>query len=115
MYHHHILEMTRAISTSLHLSPEQEALVDQAIQACWQDKIAVVWCVEDIQLAAEENHRCRLREEDAAHILDRILETHDAELGITWDTIYWCIDEAIESGVDTIRMTEEVESETQIV
>ncbi len=115
MYHHHILEMTRSVSASLHLLPEQEATVEQAIQSCWQDKIAIVWSVEDIQLAAEEKHHCRLRDEDASHILDRILENHDAELGVTWDTILWCIDEAIESGVDTIPVAEEVESETQIV
>ena len=112
MYHHHIVDMVNAVTRALKLNSEQSLAVEQAIQNIWREKIAIVWSVEDIQLAAEEKHHCRLREEDAIHILDSLLENHDAELGITWDTIHWCIDEALSSGVDTIPISEEVENET---
>ena len=112
MYHHHIQEMARAIVEVLQLKSEQEALVEQAIQACWLGKIAIVWSVEDIQIAAEQNHNCHFIEKDAVRILKSLLENHDAELGSTWDTLCWCIGEAIENGVDIIPISEEVEDET---
>ena len=107
MYHHHIVDMVAAVTHALKLNSEQSLAVEQAIAVCWQDKIAIVWSVEDIQLAAEQNHHCQFTEEDAVHILESLLENHDAELGITWDTIHWCIDEEIENGITTIPIEEE--------
>lgn len=115
IYHHLILDMATAVIYALNLNTEQSTAVEKAITANWQDKIAIVWSIEDIQIAAEEKHHCRLLEEDAARIHDSLLENHDAELGVTWDTIHWCIDKAIEIGIDTIPMTEEVDCETQII
>jgi hypothetical protein len=45
-------------------------------------KIAVVWCIEDVQEVRPD-----LTDEQAWEVLQQVKHTHDCNYGITWDTL----------------------------
>jgi hypothetical protein len=52
----------------------------------WEDKIAIVWQVEDI-IDYAKGHKKKVSREKAINILQSMLRRHDCEYGITWETI----------------------------
>ena len=48
----------------------------------WDDKIAIIWTTEDVK---EVNDK--LTEEECQDVLSSILDSRDANYGISWDTI----------------------------
>jgi hypothetical protein len=102
MYDYELEQMAKALEQKGLLIPVLEP--EQAVQTVkeemkkyWEDKIAVVWTTEDVlsiahpakwdtdgnEIPAEE----WLTQEDAVGVLNKVLDDHDATLGITWDTI----------------------------
>lgn len=62
----------------------------------WEGHLAVaIWTRLDVQEKAEQKN-LRITDEDADLILDRLDAGHDAEYGITWDTIDYAIDALFE-------------------
>ena len=51
-----------------------------------------IWCEEDVLGCAKERGM-KITREQAQSILDQMESNHDAEIGITWDTIYSALDE----------------------
>lgn len=97
MYEHHIDEMVESVMESFGYMPpvnedekavqdEERAKIKKGIEACWVDKIAVSWSVEDILTYAEEAGHS-LTKDEAYDILNGLLENHDAGIGINWNVI----------------------------
>lgn len=58
-----------------------------------EDIIAhVIWTTEDVFQTAKENGVC-LTQEQADEVIEAVDHHHDAELGITWDTLRCHIDD----------------------
>jgi len=47
-----------------------------------QKKIAIIWCIEDVQ-----SFRPDLSDEQAWEVLQQVEDIHDAEWGISWQTL----------------------------
>jgi len=59
------------------------------LTANWEDKVAIIWQVDDVRDHAERND-FRVPTVDAAReILAEMDRRHDANNGISWDTIEW--------------------------
>ncbi len=92
MYEHHIKDMAASlVEAGLATDGEQVELV---LAAYWADKVVVVWTTEDVHAAQEdfdENEQISsLSEEQAQSILQKAFEKHDANEGITWESLrYW--------------------------
>jgi hypothetical protein len=52
-----------------------------------EDQISIVWSVDDILMIAED-YDVEMSKEDARKILKDMDKAHDANDGITWDTIH---------------------------
>jgi hypothetical protein len=89
MNDHEIEEMADAISNELHV-PTDDVL--RILHLYWQDRIAVVWQVDDLLEAALDAGQPITRD-DAVEVLKDIFEGHDAELGITWTTLVVALQE----------------------
>lgn len=50
-------------------------------------KESVKWCADDVLWFAQDNYTQTLTKDEAQEILERMIHFHDAEIGITWDTI----------------------------
>jgi uncharacterized protein YlzI (FlbEa/FlbD family) len=53
------------------------------------------WGAEDIQSVAECNFEILLTKEQVAEVMEKVVESYDANIGISWDTISAAIKEAI--------------------
>lgn len=51
-----------------------------------------IWCREDVKERAKALH-IRVGNRQADHILDEMEQHHDAEVGISWDTIDFWLEE----------------------
>ena len=107
MYPHEIEGMAVAIAKSLKIiskdgitkSPEAAediGLIQKALKEYWQDKIAVVWTVEDIEEIAIDDG-LKISQKQAVEVLEQILDKHDATVGINWDTIRYALDKYLRS------------------
>lgn len=57
--------------------------IKEVLAGCWEDKAAIVWCVDDVQ----SDSACAdmgLTEEQAKEVLHSTIDNHDATLGINW-------------------------------
>jgi hypothetical protein len=53
------------------------------------------WGTEDIQSVAECNFEILLTKEQVAEVMEKVVESYDANIGISWDTISAAIKEAV--------------------
>lgn len=84
MYEHHIDDMLEALAKKSLITDRSEA--KKALQEYWEDKIAITWNAEDV-IGYAKIHKKVVTEEQARDILQTMLQKHDCEYGITWDTI----------------------------
>jgi hypothetical protein len=75
--------------SNMNYQEKYEALLTQFEQ---YKKESVKWCAEDVLWCAQDNYSQTLTKEEAQEILERMIHFHDAEIGITWDTIRAYID-----------------------
>jgi hypothetical protein len=61
--------------------------------------IAIIWTTEDV-LTESENIDTEISEEEAQEVLGILDRTHDAMMGISWDTIRCYINEIIHDNLD---------------
>lgn len=97
MYEHDLKKMAQDLEEAGLLIPvlEPEMAVKQAVecmQKSWEDKIAIVWCVEDVKTmttTAEDMDTSDswMTDEEAMTILRYMRRKHDAEIGINWTVI----------------------------
>ena len=58
-------------------------------------EIHITWCTEDVLGTAEEMG-VKLTTEEADDVLFTVEHNHDANHGISWDTIQWAIQELLD-------------------
>lgn len=68
--------------------------IEFVLSQYWVDKVAVVWTTDGVHAAQDdfnENTKASsLTEEQAQSVLQKALEKHDAEQGITWESLrFW--------------------------
>lgn len=89
---HHIQDMaTSLVEAGLATDQKQVELV---LQKYWEDKVAVVWTSVDVHAVQddfdEDNETSSLSNEQAQSVLQRAFDKHDANEGITWESLrYW--------------------------
>jgi len=72
-----------------------------------ENSISIGWCIKDIRYAMNDREdKVDISDEECMDILSMIERRHDANIGITWDTIDYYLDEFIQD-------KKEVEKETQ--
>jgi len=103
MYQHHLDDMADVIANKLSivffdLGLDKDEISDlrKHIQAAlgeyWADKMALVWCVNDVLEQADELG-IALSDKEAKSILDDILDHHDCEMGVSWLTLRCAIED----------------------
>jgi len=58
------------------------------------NSIAIIWSIDDVRHATEnyETVDVDLTDEECMEVLDYCLDNHDAEYGMSWDSILWAIE-----------------------
>jgi hypothetical protein len=79
MRQHQIEAQAQLLSERLGVEAQAVAAV---LEEYWQDRIASVWDIEDVQ-----GQRPSLTDDQARDVLDRLMDTHDANYGINWEII----------------------------
>jgi hypothetical protein len=90
MHQHTIKGMLRALRPML----KDNIAAQQRLERYWLDKIAIVWTTEDVHRAANERELA-LTEEEATHVLQRLLDRHDAQYGLKWADITAYIEDRV--------------------
>lgn len=57
-------------------------------------KISIVWCLEDVLGTADEMG-VTITKKEASEVLWLLKNKHDAEVGVSWDTIKFWINDVI--------------------
>jgi hypothetical protein len=74
--------------------------VERLLTKYWADKIAAVWCVDDvhsIQKDFDQNTgKSSLSDDQALEILLSSFEDHDCNHGITWESLHYWSQELLE-------------------
>jgi hypothetical protein len=101
MYEHHIREMaTSLVEAGLATDQKQVELV---LSRYWEDKVAVVWTNDDVHSVQddfdEDEQTSSLSEEQAQSILQRAFDKHDANVGITWESLRFWSEELAEETI----------------
>ena len=79
MRQHQIEAQAQLLSERLGVEAQAVAAV---LEEYWKDQIAYVWGIWDVQ-----DQRPSLTDEQAREVLDRLMDTHDANYGINWEII----------------------------
>lgn len=84
-----------------------EAEIEAVLKAYWSDKKAVVWSREDIKSFAEQMH-VPIDNHMADQVLSFVTEgTHDAEIGVNWDSVESAIQTIYPKTFDGFKMVQE--------
>lgn len=109
MYQHHIHKMASSLMEA-GLVQDRQA-VEFVLSADWKNKIAVVWCIDDVQAIQDdfdpETEKSSLSDEQAQEILLSAFEHHDCNNGITWDSLHYWSKEILEQEIVSAPSWEE--------
>lgn len=99
--YHHIQEMASSlVEAGLATDGQQVELV---LAQYWADKVAIVWTTDDVHAAQddfdEDNETSSLSEEQAQTILQKAFDKHDANEGITWESLRYYSEELTKEAV----------------
>ncbi len=94
MHDINIDEMINKLAADGIISDKDKPEAVESLKAHWEDKIAVIWCVDDVIERASERD-LKLSRTTAIEVLNSMQRGHDCELGITWITIDCHIDNII--------------------
>ena len=90
MRNHNITEMIRALRPVLKDKAKAEAI----LRRYWTNRMAIVWKAGDVHRAANERGLAVSRKE-AHQILQQLLDKHDAQYGISWETLTTAIEDGV--------------------
>ena len=65
---------------------------DKNLSWGWVDKntISICWTVDDVKQAFKNiDKEITLTDDDCRDVLERVLNDHDANYGVTWDNLIW--------------------------
>lgn len=67
------------------------------IKDYWKDKIAITWQIFDIDTALLDldHDQDFLSDEEKISVLTKVLDKHDAEYGVSWETLRCATEDAI--------------------
>lgn len=82
MHPHQIAEMLKTLRPAL----KSRKKAQQLLEKHWRNQIAIVWNIDDVHRAANECETV-LANGEAREILQELLENHDAQHGINWETL----------------------------
>jgi len=89
MDQYHTQEMVRSLVEAGLVQNSQAA--ESVLSQYWTDKVAVVWTTEDVHAVQdnfdEDTETSSLSEEQAQSILQKAFDKHDANVGITWESL----------------------------
>ena len=58
-----------------------------------ENSIAIIWCVDDVRTVIKDHEKTvELTDDECMEVLDYCLDQHDANYGMSWDSISWAID-----------------------
>lgn len=95
MHEHHITDMANRVAEAFGLDQAGRDKAREAIAACWEDKIALTWTIEDVR-----DCKKGITDEEAKDALAEVLHGHDASVGVTWDTLVAACGGSYPSGDD---------------
>ena len=95
MYDYLILNMAKEIYEAKASTVDQIAGV---LFNFWEERIAITWCIDDVQSVVHAAGR-KITKDQAANVLERVLNKHDAEFGVNWETLrFWAFSLLDEEG-----------------
>ena len=59
-----------------------------------RDILTITWCIEDV-LETDQAKENKLTDEEAREVLELQDRKHDANYGVSWDTIADCVEEIV--------------------
>jgi len=77
------------------------------------ERISLDWVIEDVRHVAEHNfpNPVAITDEHASNVLNRALNDHDADLGVSWLTLEIYLSELLEEdGVDVYKVEPQKEA-----
>ena len=58
-----------------------------------ENSIAIIWCIDDVRMVIKDQEKTvELTDDECMEVLDYCLDQHDANYGMSWDSISWAID-----------------------
>ena len=102
MYDHHLIAMADDLVAAGVITSKKKDKALKALQAHWENKIAIVWSAEDVVEYAKDREM-EISEETACGILESMLDGHDCNYGITWDTISCELDEVEHEEIQKVQ------------
>jgi hypothetical protein len=85
MHTHELRAMVDRLVADQVLPADRAEAALSSLRHCWTDRIALIWTVEDVLTVCP-----KLTQEQAADVLYKALEDHDASVGVDWDTLRMC-------------------------
>lgn len=86
MHNYYITEMVQALHGLNLAKPAQRIEALKRLQAYWEDKVAFTWTAADIAQIAKTHGRPFSRLQ-LRSVMDRLLDDHDAAIGVNWTVI----------------------------
>jgi len=98
----HITSMVEDLLKDGVITPRQKEAAQQSLEKYWKERIAITWTVDDILCARnpDEKENYWMDKGWAQTILGDLLDHHNAEYGVNWDTIKDTIDITAEDFVN---------------
>jgi hypothetical protein len=90
MYSHEINEMANELLKAGVVADADKAA--DVLRQYWGDKIALVWCVDDVKSIAD-SEGIEVTDEEAMEVLLKLKNNHDASRGVCWDDIVYTLAE----------------------
>ena len=58
-----------------------------------ENSIAIIWCIDDVRTVIKDHEKkVELTDDECMEVLNYCLNEHDANYGMSWDSISWAID-----------------------
>ena len=72
------------------------------------NSIAIIWSIEDVRdqleiLNEDRNINLELEDDDCMEVLQRVVENHDANYGVNWDSLYNAIEYCFEDEIQELK------------
>ena len=77
-----------------------------------ENSIAIIWDIQDVRYQLEslnENYQIELElsDDDCMEVLQRVVDNHDANYGVNWDSLYNAIEYCFEDEIREKRKEDE--------
>ena len=73
----------------------KQDIVDLQDKLKYHEKFKCGWSYEDVLTHASERE-IDITKDEAYEIIDHVESSFDASVGVSWDTIYWAVDDHVE-------------------